>query len=518
MRIEKATLNSFTAILQRIIDTVLSFIYRTIFIHIMGVTYLGINGLFSNIFSVLSLAELGIGSTIIFLLYEPLNKNDKDEIKSLMKVFSKMYSAVGIIILVIGLVLIPFFPYLINTEGTVIENLNLIYVLILLNSSLSYFFSYKRSLLEADQKGYYSSINLSVFNIISNVFKIVILLISKNYILTLVSTLIITLISNYDISYRANKLYPYLKEKNVIRLSNDKFKIILQRMKAVIIHQISNVVLTGTDNIIISSCLNINLVGIYSNYSLITNTLYGIFTMIFTSITSSVGNMKVTETKEKSEKIFYRLLLANYYFYFVSCVVLYCCMNSFIELWIGNDYILNNSVTIIIILNMYISGMRHVLVTFINASGLNLNTKYKAIVEAILNLIISLVAVKYLGIFGVLLGTCVSLISCSVIVEPVILFKRWFEKSAKEYFLKYIGYFLLTILTSIFLNYLCNLVKIVGIVGFGIKILIAFGFANIIFVLLNIKNNDFWFYINYFKDMFLKIIQKLSCKKTFKKN
>lgn len=505
MRTNKAAINSAMAIIQKIVDTILAFVYRTIFIYIMGVTYLGVNGLFSNIFAVMSLAELGVGSAIIYLLYEPLSNHDNEKVKSLMKVFAKTYNFIGIAILTIGIILIPFLPYLINSEGVEIPGLNWIYVLMLMNTAFGYFFSYKRSLLEADQKGYYSSINISIFSIINNVAKILMLLITRNFILTLVVSLIVTLVSNIVISIQTDKMYPYLKDKNVLKLSKDQGQTIIKRIKAVFMHNVSNVVLTGTDNIIISKFINISMVGIYSNYTLITNTLYGIFTMIFVSITSSVGNMHVTDTKEKSESIFFRLMLANFYFYFVSCVVLWSCITPFMQLWLGESFVLSGTVTAIIILNLYISGMRHVPVTFVNASGLNYNTRYKSVVEAIINLAISLIAVKYLGILGVILGTVIALITCSVWVEPFVLFKHWFKKSSKNYFLRYIGYLILTVVFSIMSNLICNFISIGGLGGLFIKAIISFGLANIIFIVIFGRTSDFKFYIDYFKNALKKL-------------
>lgn len=510
MRTNKAALNSAMAIIQKIIDTGLSFVYRTIFIYIMGVTYLGVNGLFSNIFSVMSLAELGVGSAIIYLLYEPLSNNDNEKIKSLMKLFAKTYNFIGLAILVIGIILIPFLPYLINSEGVAIPGLNWIYLLMLMNSAFGYFFSYKRSLLEADQKGYYSSLNISIFNIINNVAKILILLITKNFILTLVISLIITLVSNIAISIQTNKMYPYLKDKNILKLSKDQIQVIINRIKAVFMHNVSNVMLTGTDNILISKFININSVGIYSNYTLITNTLYGIFTMIFISITSSVGNMHVTDTKEKSESIFFRLMIANFYFYFVSCVVLWSCITPFMQLWLGDSFVLSCVVTAIIILNLYVSGMRHVPVTFVNASGLNYNTRYKSIIEAVVNLVISLIAVKYLGLFGVVLGTVIALVTCSVWVEPFVLFKHWFKTSSKGYFLRYIGYLLLTVVVAVLSNFICNIITIGGIGGLLIKAVISFLIANLVFLIFFAKSPDFKFYVDYFANVVKKIKNKIA--------
>ena len=505
MRTDKAALNSAMAIVQKILDTILSFVYRTVFIYILGVTYLGVNCLLSNIFSVMSLAELGIGSTIIYLLYEPLTKNNQKEIKGLMRVFARMYTLVGIIILIIGVILMPFLPHLINNNGVKIPDLMPIYVLTLLNTASGYFFAYKRSLFEADQKGYYSTINISVFNVINNIVKIIVLVLTKNFILTLVFSLIIIFCSNIDISIRANKHYPYLNDKSKIKLSKEKMKIIFKRMRAVFIHNISNVVLTGTDNLIISKFIDIVAVGIYSNYTLITNTLYGIFTMIFVSITSSVGNMKVTESNEKSRMIFDRLLLANFYFYFVTSAVLWSCLSTFIKIWIGDSYILNSYITIMVILNLYISGMRHVPVTFVNASGLNYNTRYKSIIEAILNLIISLILVKYIGMLGVLMGTAISLLTCSVIVEPYVLYKHWFKTSPTKYYIKYLLFLLFTFIVSLISGTICNFVLINNFGGLVLKFAISFAISNIIFILVFHNNVDFKFYYTYLISVMLEM-------------
>lgn len=509
MRTKLATVNASFAIAQKVIDIVLSFIYRTIFISIMGATYLGVNGLFTNIFTVMSLAELGVGTSIIYLLYEPLSKNDTKEISSLMHFFAKMYSFIGIFIMCFGIILIPFLPYLINNNGAEIVDLVPIYILMLMGTASGYFFAYKRSLLEADQKNYYNSINLSIFNIIGSVLKIIILFLMKNYLLVLFVGIMVSLCSNIAISHTANKIYPYLKEKKKISVSKKNKKLIFKRMKAVFIHNISNIILTGTDNILISKFINIVTVGIYSNYTMINNTIYGVFTMIFISLTSSVGNMKVVDSSEKSEKIFNKLLLGNIYLYFVSCVVLWTCVNDFIILWIGKEYVFSNFITALMIISLYISGLRHVPVTFINASGLNYNTRYKSLIEAILNLVLSLVLVNKIGLPGVVIGTIVSLVACSTIVEPYVLYKHWFKMSPVKYYIKYIFYVVLTVVIAIVSKSLTDFIVVNSVLNLFIKAILSFIFANLVFVILNIKNSDFHFYFEYFMFIIKKVFSKV---------
>lgn len=508
MRIKNASINSAFAIIQRIVESVLAFIYRTIFIQTIGVTYLGVNGLFTNIFSVFSLMELGVGSSIIFLIYEPLAKNDNEKIKTYMKFYSNMYKLIGISIFIIGITIIPFLPYIINNE-TEIPDIIPIYILTLLNTVVSYFFAYKRSLLEADQKAYYNSINYSIFNVISTIIRTIILLTTKNYLATLVIFIIITLLSNLEISLRTNKMYPYLKEKNVKKLEKNQKKEITKRMKATMMHHVGNILITSTDNIIISSLISIIIVGIYSNYSMITNLLYSTISLIFVSITASVGNLKVTETEEKSEQVYNRMFFINYFFYYIICVILWCVFNNFITVWIGSEFLLSDFAVALIILSLYIRGMRHTPVTFINSSGLNYNTRYKPLAEAAINIIVSIIGAKLWGIEGVILGTILAY-SLSVWIEPIILYKYWFKKSSIKYFIKYLTYIVFTILMAIVLERIILLITISGWIGLIIKSIVALAISILAFIICFHRTDEFRYYLeiaNMFKDKLVKIIK-----------
>lgn len=506
MRTKSAAINSISAIIQKIIETVLSFVYRSIFIQILGGVYLGVNGLFTNIFSIMSLAELGIGSSIIYLLYKPLVEKDYDTINKLMHFFSKMYKFIAIFISVIGIAIIPFFPYIINNNGQDIPNLTIIYLLLLFNTVSSYLFSYKRSLLEADQKSYYSTINLSIFSIINTLSRILILIITKDYVMTLLISIIVTLISNISISLKVNKMYPYLKE-NSGKLDNNCLKEIKSRMKAIMMHKIGNIVVTSTDNIIISKFINILSVGIYSNYTMITNIIYSTFSMIFISITSSVGNLKVKADNTNAIIVFNKLFFLNFLFYFFSCSFLMIVFNDFIYIWLGKDYLLDSLTVFFIILNLYISGMRHTVVTFINSSGLNYQTRYKPILEAIVNLVVSLVLVNYLEIIGVILGTIICYIVGSVWIEPVVLYKNWFNKSPKDYFIKYLGYLILTFTFSFVLKEILTIFVATNWLMLILKSMLSILIIAIVFILIFYKTDEFKYFYNFLKTIIRKIIK-----------
>lgn len=510
MRTKSAIRNSIFSIIQKIVEALLAFIYRTIFIQILGITYLGVNGLFTDIFSVMSLMELGVSSSIVFLLYKPLAQNNIEEVKTYMRFYANMYKIIAIAITVIGIALIPFLPYIVKTD---IPDIVPIYILTLLGTVATYVFAYKRSIIEADQKAYYNSINYSIFNIINTIARIIVLLITKNFLLCLGVTVVTSLLANVEISIRANKLYPYLKDKNVKKLTKEQRNEIIKRMKAIMMHKIGNIVINSTDNIIISTFISITTVGLFSNYSLIINLIYTTVSLIFVSITSSVGNLKVDTTSEYSEIVYNRILLLNFFMYFIICTTLWCVFNQFISVWIGDEYILSPLIVGLVITKLYVTGMRNTPVTFINSSGLNYNSRFKPIAEALINLIISIIGVKILGLAGVIIGTILSYILCSVWIEPVILYKYWFKKRATQYFIKYCYFALITIIFAVAVNCICSKIVINGWAGIIVKSMVAVVMSLVIFILLFFKTEEFKYYVSMVKQIISNVTKKIKEKK-----
>lgn len=508
MRKEKILKNSILAVVQKIVEVLLAFIFRTVLINSLGVKYLGISGLFTNIFSILSLMELGIGSTIVFLMYKPINDKDYETLKSLLRLYSRFYNTVALLISIIGILLIPFLPRIINDYNNLDINLIPIYLLTLANVVASYLLAYRRSLLEADQKAYINSINYSVYNIIATVLKIVALVLFHNYILTLVIVFVCTVMSNISIYIKTNKLYPFLKDKNVLKLNKEKIKEIYLRMIASTMHQIGNIIVTSTDNILISAFIGIAEVGMYSNYSMMTNIIYSTFSLIFCSITANIGNIIIQETKENIKNVFDNLFFVNYYMYFVSCPIFCAVVNNLISIWIGEEFVFNIWITIAITVSLYVMGMRHTIVTFINSSGLNYNTRYKAFLEALLNLIISIILVKLCGIIGVIVGTIISFLLISVWFEPYVLFKHIFKDGLLKYYLKYIIYAIMVIISTVGLYFIISMFNNNNLLNLILQLIFSFVYSNVLFVLIFFKTKEFKYYINIVKDLVLKFLNK----------
>lgn len=272
MRIQNSLKNILFGLSGQIISIGMGFVVRTVFIFTLGIEYLGVDGLFTSILLMFSLANLGFDTAIIYSLYRPLAEKDIYKIQALMNLYQKAYRLIGVVVLLIGLSLLPFLDHLVNADTT-IKDINIIYLLFLISSVSSYYFVYKQSIIIADQSNYIISKIHTLFMIISNALQIVLLIIISDYIVVLVAQLTLKVIENVYIANKANKLYPFLKEKNNAKLSKTDRREFFENLYSLLLYKISGVVINATDNIVISKFIGVIWVGVYSNYLLILNTL-----------------------------------------------------------------------------------------------------------------------------------------------------------------------------------------------------------------------------------------------------
>lgn len=503
-RTKNSIINSSVAITTQVLTILMDFVIKTIFIQILGKEYLGLNGLFTNIITLLSLADLGIGMSVPYSLYKPLAENDQTKIKKLMNFYRKIYNTIGTIVLIVGLSITPFLPFFIK-EMPDIPHISLIYILFATHSALSYFFVYKRFLIESDQKGYIVSKITFVSSLLLNIARLTVLVTTKNYVLFLLQSIIFVLIQNFWISHKANKLYPYIKEKTDEKLEKEEVKEITKNVSALFIYKIGLVVNNGTDNIIISKFIGIIAVGIYSNYLLIINSLNNIILQIFSALTSSIGNLVATNKNKRNEEIFNNLSLFTFWIFSVGSICLATLINPFINLWIGEEYLLEFWPVILIAINFYIGGMQETVTSFRTAYGLFWAAKLRPIIMVILNLVTSIILVKPLGISGVLLGTLLSKVLTVVWLDPYILYKDGFKMSAKKYYAKYIGFLLLFLVLGASSIYLYSFIDISNFLIWFIAALITVIIYSLIFLLLFHKTNEF----KYLYEQIMSIINKI---------
>ena len=500
-RTENSIINSAMSIVTQVLTVVLNFAVKTVFIKMLNDEYLGVNGLFTNIITMLSLADLGIGIAIPYSLYKPLAKKDEHKINVLMNFYKKVYTIIGIAVLLIGLSLTPFLGLIIKDIPKNVPHLSLIYILFVIHSASSYFFVYKKFLIDSDQKGYITSRIIFTFSTLLSIIQIILLVTTKNYILFLLSSIILVIIQNIYISSKANKLYPFIKNKTDEKLEKEDMEGIKKNVSSLFIYKVGTVIMNGTDNIIISKFIGLIIVGFYSNYVLIINSITTVLNQIFNAITSSIGNLVVTTNKKRSKEVYDNLNFANFWLYALFGVCIIVLINPFINIWIGKKYVMGFSIVFLLVLNFYVLGMQSVTNSFRNAYGLFWIAKYRPIIMVIINIVISVVLVQFIGIEGVLIGTLVSRLLTTAWLDPYIVHKYGFEISPKSYYVDYLKYLVIFIAISIILNYFVSMITINNIfILILIAILVVIS-VNVILVLLFFKTSEF----NYFYDKIKKI-------------
>ncbi|MCK9251230.1 MAG: oligosaccharide flippase family protein [Clostridiales bacterium] len=492
-RIDHSIRNVKFAVIGQLLSITLSFISRTIFVRILGSEYLGLNGLFTNISSVLSLVELGFGSAIVYSMYKPFAENDSEKIRSLLALYRKTYLLLGTVIAIIGGAFTPFVKHLIKDIPD-LPYINQIYLLFVAMTALSYLFSYNRSLFIADQKKYIDSIFYFGFLSLSTVIQIIFLFLTKNYIVYLVIRVVAILLDNGLITIKVYKKYPFIRSKKPVhKLTLEDKYVLSKNIKALFMHRIGTVVITGTSSIIISKFIGLVAVGLYSNYQMITQALVLLLNMVFQSVTPSIGNLGVTENKATIHGVFCHLNFICYWLFSFSSISLFVLLNPFITIWLGDSFVFSNEIVLLIVLLFYQQGLRNSIMTFRDALGLFWYDRYKPVLEATLNLIISIILVQKIGIMGVILGTILSTFLSGFWIESYVLFRHGFDMHPasyyKDYFVKLV---LLFVIGSI--TYLVCLVPISNAyLAFVYKAFACLVIPNGAIVVLYAKTSEFAF-------------------------
>jgi len=482
--------NTIVGIISQMIIILLSFVSRTVFIKLLGVEYLGINGLYSNILSVLSLAELGIGHVMVYSLYKPIVEKDKAQISALLNYYKKIYKKIAVVILAFGIGLIPFLGKIV-TSNLSYEELVLYYVLFLLNSVVSYFFIYKITLIEADQKNYIISTSNTVFIVIKYIVQIMVLMKTRNYVLYLIIEITSTTLNNAYISFKADKLYPFIKTQIEIDPSElIDTKAIRTSIKSMFLYKVGTTIMNSTDNILISIIIGTTYVGYYSNYFLIVAIISKFISIIIQAIFSGIGNLNASGDMLKSYKFFKSLLLIFHWIASVCSLCFLLVFNDFITIWIGQGYLLGTDVIVIIVLNFYIQNIINPVWMYRETMGMFNQIKYIIILSAFINLIFSVVLGIYWGLGGILFSTVLSRLLTTVWYEPRLLYLTKFKKPVRKYWIRQFKYFLITLLgivASIALTY--NMP--ISLMFIFIKIFIGFLIMSLVFLATNFKSEEF---------------------------
>ncbi len=434
-RIQYAVKNIAFGYIGNITSTILGFVLRTVFIMKLDETLLGVNGLYTGILTMLSLAELGIGTALNYSLYAPVAKGDIEKIKSYMLFYKKAYLAIAGVVTAIGIILIPFLKYFIKNPGDYgIRELTVYYLIFLFNTVSTYFVAYKYSLVNAQQKNYIQTNALTLTKLATTVSQIIVLLATANFLFYLLTAAVVELIQKIYVNHYLNRLYPYLKEKNAKPLKKEETQVIKDKTRALVYHKVGDVARLQTDSIIISSLIQVSLVGVVDNYTMVINSISGFVNIIFNSVISSFGNLIATESEEKQYEMFNVYRFAANWVYGLSAIGFYVLLTPLVYLWLGEEWLLGNIVVALILVDYYFKGDRIVLSNFKTAAGVFEEDKYLALIQGVVNLVISIVLVQFMGLAGIYVGTIVSGLIANV-TKPFIIYRVCFKKGAGEYFL-----------------------------------------------------------------------------------
>ena len=509
-RLKNSALNFASGFLGRVLTILLNFIVRTIFIHCLNEAYLSVNGLYSNILTVLSLAELGFGSAMVYRMYAPVAVKDYQKTAALLHFYKKIYAIIGAVIFGLGLCVIPFMDYIIKDRPNV-SGLTLYYILFLINTTISYWFaSYKASVLYADQKEYIKTNVQNATTILQSVLQIVLLLIFRKYLLYLLVQLGCNIILNLYVAHLVDKRYPQIRKHQDARLTSDERGQIKKDAEALVLSRFGHVALNGTDNIIISAVVGVLWVGRLSNYTLICDSVTSVLCQITAAITGSLGNFFATEDKHAGYALFKKVEFLNFWLYGFSFVALVILLDPFVQIWAGGRFVLGLPISIAIAINFFVTGYMNTLWVFRSTLGLFKQGKFRPILVAILNVVLSIILGKLWDVFGVLFATFLSRALISLWYDPLILHRYGFGVSCKPFFIRYLKriFLLIAVLLVMLVIRRVVLPSEVTVLRFILMTVITAAVPNVVFWLVYHRCDEYAYFKSIAKDRIITPIRE----------
>ena len=496
--------NVMSTAVYRLITPICAFLTRTAFIYLLGMKYVGISGLFTDILNVLSLSELGISSAITYALYRPLAEDDQEKITQLMLFFKTAYRVIGIAIMGIGCAIMPFVPQLISKDAVVPVNIFLVYFVYLLNTAISYFFfSYRTVLLTAAQKNYREQIVNTVTSIIYTAILIGILFLSHNFMLYLIVQLILGIIKNIIVAHIVNQMFPHAFDKTTATLDIKEMRVLWKNVYSVFVGKISGTIFTSADSMIISKCISTISVGILSNYRVLiafATSICGLFTG---GMLPAVGEMAAKESPEECEKRFSKYNFIQMWVTSVIAICLMAVLTPFIRLWAGEKNMLSQLTVAALVLNFWMDLILQMVYQFRAAYGLYPYGKYLQLIASVINIFVSIWWAGYWGIFGVLFAT--SVLNSITFIYPYFLYKYGFECSSRKYYKSLFQHFLITVAAQGLVILLCRYSFKNLVFDLIIRAVVSFLLSNMVLLICYHKSEG-W---NFMKRELYSVIKKL---------
>ena len=454
--------NVFWGCFGKIVTTIIPFGVRTVMIYYLGMEYAGLSGLFTSVLMMLSLAELGIGNAIVYSMYRPMAGNDVKKVCALLNFYRRCYRRIGILILTLGLILMPFIRYLIHGDIPPEMNIYYLYGIYLLNNVLGYFlFSYRQSLVIASQRvDCISKIN-TVVKCISGILQIMVIIQTGDYYLTVLVLPLLTVSENIIVAVTSKRLYPQYRCEG--EMEPDELFQLKKRVSGLIMQKIGGIVNGAVDTIVISMVMGLSVLAKYQNYYMIVSFLMGLIDTVNRSFVPSVGDSMATDSVGKNYRLFKKI---NFVFVWISSwfsICLICMYQPFISLWLGKAYLFESDMVILFGIYLFIYKWCDVYAIFQDGGGLWWNIRYIPLIAAVVNLTSNLILIRAIGLPGILLSTILAIFFVYNLGSSKILFQTYFREirsGFSDYWKRQFGYLLETAVMMGITFWLCNTVTV----------------------------------------------------------
>lgn len=509
MKLEKsknAGKNMTLELIQRSYGIIVPFVQRTLMIMYLGIEYAGLGGLFASLLSILSLAELGVASAMMYSMYKPIAEDDEDKVRKILNLYKKYYRIIGSVIFAIGLIITPFLKYLIKDEAYPKDlNIYILFLMTLMSTVLTYWlFAYKISVFEAHQKNYIGTRVSMEVSVVFDVAQIIVLVVFRNYYLYLLCSIVRIVVTNIAVALKANKCYPqYKKPKG--KLEKQEEKTIRRSVKDIFLNKIGEVLTDSFDSVVTSVFLGLTILAQYQNYLYIWKAVMGVTGVIYNATRAGIGNSLVNE---KKSKIYDDLKTFSFIVFWIIALMVAGLLNlyqPFIKLWVGSDNLLSKGIVVCLCLFAALRFYSYMLTTYKSASGMWHVDRFRPLISGIVNLILNLITVQFWGLYGVILSTVICLAVIDIPWLAINIFKTVFrEYSIVEYLktcIKYIAISFAGIATAFFS---CHFIKLDGVLEIVIKLVLVFVVCNSSMIIFSFRLKEFQRSISIIKNIIKK--------------
>lgn len=454
-RTKRTLQNSRMSLLLFLVQIVVGFYSRKVFLDYLGAEVLGLNTTLGNILNFMNLAELGIGIAMATSLYKPIHEDDYETICEIISVQGWLYRRVALLMFAGGVVVMALLPFIFPNTECGLAYVYFSFVVFLFGTLTSYWWNYRQVLISADQKNYKLQPWMHVVRYAVMALQIIFLqIVGWGIWGWLFWTFVGNVVTVFVINAVLRKEYPWLHPSRVKgRELVNKYHHLIVMTKQLFVHKLATFVLEQTTPLIIYMYVSLSMVTYYANYMIIVGYVATSVGVVFAGMSASIGSLVAENNKQHTLEVFWELLSSRLWIAALACYAIYLFVSPFISLWIGSSYLLNEHTLLLILVGAFIRLSRSIIDSFKDAYQLFADVWAPA-AEAIINLGASVLFGYLWGLNGILLGSNLSLVLIVLLWKPYYLFRNGFKTSSLIYYVQYVGLIVILILCAVGCNLL----------------------------------------------------------------